>query len=114
MKLLISSFLMIFTSFAFASSISMGCGEEGEQDVYAVDFNIEAQTVTVSKNGDVLCENTEYLVEGEIFDYGSGDAVFYCGDQGFEYDNRYDETVLYVDGVRDSNGWSEEFFCYDL
>lgn len=101
---------------AFAETIPMKCGEPDEQAVFDVIFNVEAETVTVNKNGLTLCENTAYAFEGEIFDYGEGEAIFYCDDIGYTYDNRYDETVLYVDGMTvefAGRTWKEEFFCYD-
>lgn len=112
MKLLVLT-TMLVSNIAFAEVIPMHCGDPEEQDVYGVEFNIKNETVTLAKNGKTLCENTSYAYEGEIFDYGSGEAIFYCNDIGYEYDNRYDETVLYVDGSRDEMGWQNEYFCYD-
>lgn len=113
MKLILLS-LLLASTYASASTIGIGCGEEGEQDQFEVMFNLDKQTVQISKNKVILCENSEYLSEGELFDYGSGKAIFDCKGQGYEFDNRYDETVLYIDGLRDSDGYFEEFFCYDI
>lgn len=110
MKFLISSIVIFGSLNAFARQVDLKCGDE-DQDKYELSFDSARKTVTVLKNNAVLCSRSQYLSEGELFEYGEGLAIFYCAGKGLSYRNNFDEWILTIDGRKDKYGYTEEYFC---
>ena len=82
-------------------------------DKIALSIDTDLETITVSVSGDstYICPNVSYASEGELFDYGQGKAIFYCGDMGLVFNNNYDEQIVTIDGQYDQSGYQKEYFC---
>ncbi len=67
------------------------CGEH-----FTLSVNYSINKVNIAYKGDVLtrCENRDAVIEGEMLDYGEGQATIRCRGGDVVLHNDYDELVL--------------------